>query len=195
MRHSKCRGPRARASSSLAARTDEEIRKQIVRSRMLQTVKPRTGDAYILEGRKLRTSAKGVMDPMWLAQWDDADDKGHRRVGETAIGATTVSTVFLPIDHGFGSDQPRVFETMIFDGMLNESQWCYDTLEAAEFAHQEIVAILSSPLFRCAQFGLTLFFWLFIWSSRVRAKGHRWLVSFFERRIEKRFRALAITEG
>lgn len=37
-----------------------------------------------------------------------------RRVGRTEVGKYTVSTVFLCIDNGFGSEHHLLFETMIF---------------------------------------------------------------------------------
>jgi hypothetical protein len=42
----------------------------------------------------------------------------NRRVAETTVGTSVVSTVFLGLDHGFHQGQPdytpRLFETMIF---------------------------------------------------------------------------------
>lgn len=54
-----------------------------------------------------------------------------------------VSTVFLGIDHGFGmSGPPVLFETMVFGGKLDESQWRYSTWDEAAAGHKAVVAEL-----------------------------------------------------
>lgn len=41
-------------------------------------------------------------------------DIGYRRVGEATIGNLWVSTVWLGMDHSFGSGPPLIFESMVF---------------------------------------------------------------------------------
>lgn len=67
---------------------------------------------------------------------------GDRHVGLTDIGGITVSTVFLGIDHSFGSGPPLLFETMVFDpaaGPLDEEQVRYSTEEQAAAGHAAMV--------------------------------------------------------
>lgn len=66
------------------------------------------------------------------------------RVGETYVLDANdvkmrVSTVFLAVDHGHIDTQPILFETMIFGGMLDGSQWRYLTYEDAKKGHENIV--------------------------------------------------------
>jgi hypothetical protein len=42
-------------------------------------------------------------------------ERNRRRVGETYIGDTRVSTAFLGLDHAFGGGVPMLFETMVFE--------------------------------------------------------------------------------
>lgn len=65
-------------------------------------------------------------DP-WKIGHDDIDEKCH------------VSTVFIGLDHSFGDGDPVLFETMIFGGALDESQWRYCTYDEAERGHAEAV--------------------------------------------------------
>jgi hypothetical protein len=75
--------------------------------------------------------------------WDDlgAYVAGHPKVvAKTQIGNVEVSTVFLTLDHGFGSGPPILFETMVFDGSGN-GQDCvrYATWDEAVEGHEKIV--------------------------------------------------------
>lgn len=54
-------------------------------------------------------------DPEWAARFSQLWDDDYRRVASTVVGKARVSTVFLPVDHGFGEGPPIIFETMIFD--------------------------------------------------------------------------------
>lgn len=71
-------------------------------------------------------------------------DDGHTdRFFETLTGGVTegcdVSTVFLGIDHQYGSGKPILFETMVFGGLLDGEQVRYCTWEEAEAGHEEMV--------------------------------------------------------
>lgn len=51
----------------------------------------------------------------WLALFrDDADYYKQKRVAETTVGQLWVSTVWLGLNHQYGSGPPLIFETMIF---------------------------------------------------------------------------------
>lgn len=102
-------------------------------------------DKYKLIG-KLAVPAGDLLD--W-GKWFQAAD---RRVARTEIGPIVVSTVFLGIDHNFGSEgDPLLFETMIF-GEHQESDssesWCErtSTWGEAEEAHARAVAIAKQRL-------------------------------------------------
>src|SRR5215469_3048370 len=64
-----------------------------------------------------------------------------RLVAMTDItSAIMVSTVFIGIDHRyFGEGPPLLFETMIFGGPLNQSQWRYASWDDAETGHKAAV--------------------------------------------------------
>ena len=49
-----------------------------------------------------------------VTKWGAWMEKRERHVGNTYIGDTRVSTVFLGIDHAFGGGEPLLFETMVF---------------------------------------------------------------------------------
>lgn len=64
----------------------------------------------------------------------------YRRVAQDYIGDVHVSTVFLPIDHGWGEGPPILFETMVFGyGGDSEYQWRYISEEDAVSGHSLIV--------------------------------------------------------
>ena len=68
-------------------------------------------------------------------------DQWHVRV--TAAPGVDVSTKFLGTDHGggmaYGFD-PVLYETMIFGGSLDGSQWRYTDRCAAEAGHKQAIA-------------------------------------------------------
>jgi RimJ/RimL family protein N-acetyltransferase len=67
-------------------------------------------------------------------------DPHARRVAWTEVGEWTVSTVFLGIDHSFGSGPPVLWETMVFGpDPWDEAQWRYTTRAAALAEHEQIV--------------------------------------------------------
>ncbi|MCK1742205.1 hypothetical protein IVA80_15375 [Bradyrhizobium sp. 139] len=72
----------------------------------------------------------------WFANFD------NRKIADDQINETTsVSTVFLGLDHSFspGAD-PLLFETMVFGGPLNYTTRRYATYTEAERGHAEAVA-------------------------------------------------------
>jgi len=72
----------------------------------------------------------------WLLQSADA-----RRVGLDEVGDWHVSTVFLGLDHSFGSEPPLWFETMVFARESSSDLFCdrYSTWEDAVTGHQSVV--------------------------------------------------------
>lgn len=57
-----------------------------------------------------------------------------------------VSTVFLGLDHGFGLRRPLLFESMCFNGPLDEAQERYTTWEEAEKGHRAMVEAVKTAL-------------------------------------------------
>jgi hypothetical protein len=72
------------------------------------------------------------------AQWELANP-GCRIVEQTNIGRVKISTVFLGLDHGYRSSRPVLFETMIFNGLLDESVERYCTWDGAAEGHRRHV--------------------------------------------------------
>jgi hypothetical protein len=91
-------------------------------------------DKYILDGH----NAVPIDD---LLEWGRWLQTAKRTVAKDELpSGTRVSTVFLGLDynHGFGS--PRIFETMIFGGPLDQEQDRYATWEEAETGHAAMLA-------------------------------------------------------
>ena len=55
-----------------------------------------------------------------------------------------LSTVFLGIDHGFNSEVPILFESLVFQGSMDQTMERYSTWDAAEIGH----ALLHGTIFR-----------------------------------------------
>jgi hypothetical protein len=93
---------------------------------------------YILQG-KTPVPCQDTLD------WAIFMETGDRTVVKTMISeGVVVSTVFLGIDHSFGSNDPILYETMVFGGEHTALQRRYQLWEEAELGHDEIVALLRS---------------------------------------------------
>jgi len=79
-------------------------------------------------------------------EWAKWFDKAERRVALSKLVedkmAVDVSTVFLGLDHNYGSGPPILFETMIFGGKHSDYQERYCTWEEAEEGHKRAVALV-----------------------------------------------------
>jgi hypothetical protein len=74
--------------------------------------------------------------PCDLMTWARWFEKGNRVVAKTALPGCEVSTVFLGLDHRFGSDGPPIiFETMVFGGPFDQQGERYSTWAEAEAGH------------------------------------------------------------
>lgn len=72
-----------------------------------------------------------------IANWEKGD-------GETRV---SVSTAFIPNDHGDGKGDPVCFETMILaPEMLYGLKWRYTLLDAAKRGHEIVVMLLEHRL-------------------------------------------------
>ena len=74
------------------------------------------------------------------AQW--CENAENRRVSETMVGDVRVSTVFLGVNHNFGSGRALLFETMIFGGTHDYYKERYTTLEEAQLGHERAVGLV-----------------------------------------------------
>ncbi len=93
---------------------------------------------YILDGKEAKTA-----DLMEWARWFETAD---RQVAKTAVSdEVNVSTVFLGLDHSFGTGPPLLFETMIFGVEHDQYQDRYETWGQAETGHEKAVALVTTP--------------------------------------------------
>lgn len=89
------------------------------------------GEYYILDGHKVKD-----VNLMTWAKWFETND---RHVADEKIGDVRISTIFLGLDHSFGSGPPLLFETMVFGGPLDQEMDRYSTREEAEKGHKEMI--------------------------------------------------------
>jgi hypothetical protein len=102
-------------------------------------------DKYILNDKG---EIEACDDVYAWGQWFQENDEA-RRVGKDTVNKGTeteadVSTMFLGLDHRFGSGPPLLFETMVFGGPHDEWQDRYSTKAEAEAGHHRIVDLLKS---------------------------------------------------
>lgn len=92
-------------------------------------------DKYILD-------EEGNPKPATLHEWASWFETAERRVADTKVGETHISTVFLGLDHSFGQSQkPLLWETMIFGGEHDGYQERYTSRADAEAGHAHAVSL------------------------------------------------------
>lgn len=95
---------------------------------------------YVLKGKRAVPEADLMV---WAKQFEQSE---KRRVGYTEFpnGDTKVkvSTVFLGLDHNFGTGEPQLFETMVFGGPLDGQEARYATWGEAEKGHEAMCALV-----------------------------------------------------
>ena len=77
-----------------------------------------------------------------LAWAEKFEDRGYKRVAHTTLpDGKQVSTVWLGLDHGWGTGPPLIFETMVFppDSWVECDGVRYSTLAGAEAGHVAMV--------------------------------------------------------
>ena len=85
-------------------------------------------------------------NPITMAEWLAISmDEGEKRVGEkrvafTEVGGIKISTVWIGFDYSFGAGVPLIYESMVFGGPLDETQWRYPNRVAALAGHDQLVA-------------------------------------------------------
>lgn len=78
---------------------------------------------------------------MSLDEWSKAFEE-ERHIGDDTIGGQRVSTVWLGINHNWGSGPTLIFETMIFGGPHDKYCERFATEEGARQGHWRIVQAL-----------------------------------------------------
>ena len=73
------------------------------------------------------------------------ENQDARRIALDTVGEVMVSTVFLGLDHNFANfrhapDHALLFETMVFNGPLDQEQDRYHTRLEALIGHAEMLA-------------------------------------------------------
>lgn len=67
----------------------------------------------------------------------------ERVIVKTQVGEVEISTIFLTLDHSFGTGgEPILFETMIFGGEYDQEMWRYTTEDKARQGHELAVALV-----------------------------------------------------
>ncbi len=80
----------------------------------------------------------------WAALFKDDQ---YRSVGQTTVGETLISTVWLGVDHNlFGDGPPLIFETMCFGPGWDDIQERYATLLEAQLGHTVMVQRVKKAL-------------------------------------------------
>lgn len=81
-----------------------------------------------------------------VLKWADwmFGDVATRQVKKETVGDTTVSTVFLGIDHGLNDDAPVLWETMTFGALQEICERCTGNRESALKMHEEVKSKLLS---------------------------------------------------
>lgn len=84
---------------------------------------------YILKGK----TPVVCCDTMQLAKMFS---NGNRFVKHDVINGSSISTIFLGLDHQNGNGPPLLFETMIFEGPFDGDCFRWSTWEEAEAGHE-----------------------------------------------------------
>ena len=99
-------------------------------------------DKYILGANQQPVLCEDIR--VW-GEWFERDP-AVRRVALTELDGVEVSTVFLGINHNWGEGVPILWETMIFGGAEDQSQWRYTSHAEALAGHAAAVALAQQSL-------------------------------------------------
>jgi len=69
----------------------------------------------------------------------------ERIIEQTQIGSSTVSTVFLGLNHNFGPGLPILWETLVLGGALDGEMARYSSRQAALAGHKVMCARVILP--------------------------------------------------
>jgi hypothetical protein len=70
----------------------------------------------------------------------------YKRIALAEIEHASVSTVWLGLDHSFGIEPIKIFETLIFGGIHDEEMWRWSTETEALAGHSVVVAMLMADV-------------------------------------------------
>jgi hypothetical protein len=88
----------------------------------------------------LNVQGTPVLEPDLMA-WGLWMGCKERIVSRDTVNDSSVSTVFLGLDHNYGAGPPILWETMVFGGPLDQEQdRCSGSREQAEAMHAKMVA-------------------------------------------------------
>lgn len=93
---------------------------------------------YILRGKK----AFPCNDVIKWAEWFEKN-QDKKIVAKTSVDNSSISTVFLGLNHRFGVGRPLIFETMVFGGPLDGEMARYSTWKEAEAGHEAMIVKVS----------------------------------------------------
>ena len=103
---------------------------------------------YILVDRQVRPCESYEAMVEWRKTVEPGSPAFSLQIAKTTVNNVYVSTIFLPIDHGWGVGPPVVFETMTFDHgghpQWDEKQWRYTSQDAAEAGHAAVVSAIEA---------------------------------------------------
>jgi len=78
-------------------------------------------------------------------EWVEYFESPDRLLNNTYIPFTRISTVFLGLDHSFyfgpEETEPILFESMIFGGSFDSTQWRYATYQESQEGHKQLCEI------------------------------------------------------
>ena len=77
--------------------------------------------------------------PATIEQWSKWSTAEAKRVARDEVGDSSISTVFLGLDHSFEGGWPLLFETMVFGGHLDGEMDRYYTWKEALEGHKQMV--------------------------------------------------------
>ena len=114
--------------------------------------------------------ATGETTPVDLKTWIPSFVNKERHVARTNLGDAEISTVFLGIDHGYLTEKPILFETMIFGGIHDGYQNRCCTLSEAYKMHDDAVDLVAKG--NCMPYYLGK---LRLWTLKLISTSHRLL--------------------
>lgn len=93
-------------------------------------------------GKYILDSEGNVLPEPDVLKWGEWLNTADRRVAETFVGTTRVSTVFIGLSKGIGNGKPVLWETMVFGGPCDGENDCYTSKELALEGHKRLVDIV-----------------------------------------------------
>ena len=85
-------------------------------------------------------------DILEWAAWFATTSHESRVVAKTEVGDTTVSTVFLGVDHSFREGDPVLWETMMFGGQYDLACDRYRSKREALIGHEKWVLVAEGKM-------------------------------------------------